>query len=95
MWLVVLVGVFIVVTVVVVISVQGGSRPQRSRPTIARNASARTSRSGAQRSSNEASSYDMNHDLDGTPFGAIEDALMDTNGDGERDDFDGDGMPGW
>jgi hypothetical protein len=30
---------------------------------------------------------------DGTPFGAIEDMLMDTDGDGDWDDFDGDGLP--
>ena len=32
-------------------------------------------------------------DWDGTPLGAIEDMLMDTDGDGIWDDFDGDGMP--
>ena len=32
-------------------------------------------------------------DWDGTPYGAIEDMLMDTDGDGIWDDFDGDGMP--
>lgn len=32
-------------------------------------------------------------DWDGTPIGAIEDVLMDTDGDGIADDFDGDGMP--
>ena len=32
-------------------------------------------------------------DRDGTPCGAIEDMLMDTDGDGDWDDSDGDGMP--
>ena len=32
-------------------------------------------------------------DWDGTPYGAIEDMLMDTDGDGIWDDFNGDGMP--
>ena len=32
-------------------------------------------------------------DWDGTPYGAIEDLLMDTDGDGVWDDFDGDGIP--
>jgi hypothetical protein len=95
MWLVVVVGVVVVVVVVVVIGVQGGSRPQRSSPMSARNAPAGTSHSGAWRSSDGASSYDLHHDRDGTPFGAIEDALTDSDGDGEWDDFDGDGMPDW
>lgn len=30
---------------------------------------------------------------DGTSHGAIEDMLMDTDGDGDWDDFEGDGMP--
>lgn len=32
-------------------------------------------------------------DWDGTPYGAIEDMLMETDGDGIWDDFDGDGFP--
>lgn len=95
MWLVVLVGVIIVVAVVVVISMQGGTRSRQTGYTSARNTHRTPSTTRTQWSSDEAGSGNLQHDSDGTPYGAIEDVLMDADGDGEWDDFDGDGMPDW
>lgn len=95
MWLVILVGVIIVIAVVVTLSMQGGTRSQQPDNTYVWNTRRKPSSTRTQRWSDEADLGDLHHDSDGTPYGAIEDALMDTDGDGEWDDFDGDGVPDW
>ena len=95
MWLVVLVSVIVVVAVVLFVSLQGGSRSQQPGPTRARNAHTTAPRTRTPPSSDEDGRHNLHRDRDGTPYGAIEDVLMDTDGNGEWDDFDGDGLPDW
>ena len=95
MWTVVLVSVIIGVAVVVFISLQSGSRSDQPGPAQARDPHRTPLKTHALSSYDEADWQNLHHDRDGTPYGAIEDVLMDADRDGDRDAVDGDGMPDW